>query len=66
MSATRKQKGWWIVAGESDRPGKCLTCGEELRLQLPQPIEVFLAASKAFVRVHLRCGPPREGPEARS
>lgn len=56
----RKSEGWWIVAGKGDRPGKCLTCGAVLHLQLPQPIPIFVAAANAFVKIHLRCGPPRE------
>ena len=59
MAEKPKLRGWWIVAGEGDRPGKCLTCGAMLNLVLPQPIEIFLAATRAFVKVHLRCGPPK-------
>ena len=51
-------KGWWIVTGAGDRPGRCRTCGEELNLILPQPIPIFVAASREFVKIHLRCGPP--------
>ena len=53
-----RPKGWWIVTGAGDRPGRCLTCGEKMNLILPQPIPIFVAASREFVKIHLRCGPP--------
>ncbi len=49
------RRGHWIIAGEGDRPGRCLRCGAELNLVLPQPIEIFVAAAKAFVKIHLKC-----------
>jgi hypothetical protein len=51
----RVKKGSWIVMGEGDHPAKCLRCGEYLHLPLPQHMEVFIAASRAFLKVHEKC-----------
>jgi hypothetical protein len=54
----RERKGDWVLAGGA--PGEsahCTRCGEGLRLSTPLRIEIFLAASKAFVKCHSRCRP---------
>ena len=52
----RERKGDWVVMG--GKPGEvayCTRCGEGLTLVLPLHMEVFLAASHAFVKVHSHC-----------
>lgn len=52
----RKRKGDWVVMG--GKPGEvayCTRCGEGLTLSLPQHMDVFIAASNAFIKVHSRC-----------
>lgn len=48
---------WVIVGGKPGESGWCTRCGEGLNLNMPQRIEVFVAASKAFVRAHAHCKP---------
>jgi hypothetical protein len=48
----------WVVTG--GKPGEvayCTRCGEGLTLSMPQRIEVFVGASKAFVKCHAKCPP---------
>lgn len=52
----------WVVMGgdvEGD-VGKCLRCGVVLRINLPQHLEVFIAALRAFCGVHQHCEEKRE------
>jgi hypothetical protein len=45
----------WVVVGDGDCPGLCLRCGKKLHLPLPQPLTVWVAAARAFVKIHSRC-----------
>jgi hypothetical protein len=42
----------------------CTACGEMVRLPLPMPLDVWLAAAKAFQRAHRRCVAPADKGEA--
>lgn len=54
----REKKGSWVVmGGKSGEVGYCTRCGDGLKLNMPQHIEVFAAAAKAFVRIHSTCAP---------
>lgn len=47
-----------IVVGPTPATGKCLHCGQELHLGLPMNINVWVAATKAFVKAHRECPVP--------
>jgi hypothetical protein len=51
----RWQTEWIVYTGDSEYPGQCDRCGKRLHLPLPQPLNVFIAASKAFVSLHRHC-----------
>jgi hypothetical protein len=56
MALQARWKTEWIVyVGDNEYPGQCTRCGERLHLPLPQPLNVFIAASKAFVTLHRCC-----------
>ncbi len=64
MKAEKEKRGSWVVTGGA--PGEaayCTRCGQGLRLGLPAAVDVFLAASKAFVKVHSRCEPGQYFPK---
>lgn len=54
-----KSKCDWVVFvfGENEYPIQCYRCGGKLHLPLPQPVAVFVAAAKAFARLHKDCPP---------
>jgi hypothetical protein len=58
-AAQRKEKkgDWVIVGGKPGEVAYCTRCGEGLTLNMPQRIEVFVAASNAFVNCHKNCPP---------
>jgi hypothetical protein len=45
----------WIVVGDGEAPGECLRCGAVLGISLPMPMEMWVAAAKAFVKIHAKC-----------
>jgi hypothetical protein len=53
----RKSSGvpWVVAGGKPGELGHCQRCGEGLEMNLPQPISVVAAASKAFGAFHARC-----------
>lgn len=66
----KRSVDWVVAGGKQGEIGYCKRCGDGLTLGGgPVPIEVFVAASKAFVKVHLRCkegnyfGKPAQTPE---
>lgn len=38
----------------------CSHCGQRYQMTLPCPIDVFVAATKAYVATHRNCPPPSE------
>jgi hypothetical protein len=46
---------WVVTDFEKGNTGECQRCGEVLRINLPQPTEVWLAAVKAFCKLHEKC-----------
>lgn len=59
---TRARRGgaeWVVVGGAPGEVGHCTRCGQGLRLELPISLNVFAAASKAFVQDHRHCRPGR-------
>ena len=54
---------WVIVGGANGEIGYCERCGDGLRLNMPQPIPIFVAASQAFVKMHSRCKPGKYIPK---
>lgn len=57
-----KRKGDWIVVRQGDLAGECLRCGDKLNLPLPMLVDVWVAAAKAFCKLHMNC---KEKPEER-
>ena len=55
MSARASQANWVVAGGAEGEVGHCQRCGEGFRMELPQRIEIVVAASKAFVKIHARC-----------
>lgn len=52
----KTQKTPWVVMGGSEGEiGHCTRCGDGLSINLPQPIPIVVAASRAFVKIHARC-----------
>lgn len=58
----RERAGEWVKivmanqSVEEPRPhGHCTRCGDRLVIVLPIPVEVFVAMTKAFVKMHKRC-----------
>jgi len=47
---------WVVAGGKPGEVGYCTRCGEGLVLGT-QPVDIFLAASKAFVKLHSKCKP---------
>jgi hypothetical protein len=45
----------WVVFDGKIGMGVCQRCGEKLNLPLPQPVCVFVAATKAFCKMHKNC-----------
>jgi hypothetical protein len=55
---TRRERGVpWVLCRFNTVPpsAECTRCGERLVYVLPVNLDVFLAMSKAFVKVHGRC-----------
>ena len=50
-------KADWIVIGGQYDHATCTRCGEKLLLDLPCVIHLWVAAGKAFIRIHKRCRP---------
>lgn len=51
-----KSKAEWVVmGGKTGELAHCTRCGVGLELKMPQPIPVVIAASNAFVKMHLHC-----------
>lgn len=50
-----KKADWVVVGGAVGEVSHCTRCGEGLRLVLPLRIEVFIAATLAFVKAHSLC-----------
>lgn len=47
-----------VVVRQQDLAVVCTACGEDLKIQLPVSIDVWLAAAKVFVAQHRDCGTP--------
>jgi hypothetical protein len=55
MKRARKPRAEWVVAGgNSEEAAHCTRCGEGLVLGT-QRLDVFLAATDAFIKAHLHC-----------
>ena len=52
-----RRTDWIVVGGSPGESSYCTRCGEGLRLYLPVRIEIFVAAAKAFVKIHSKCSP---------
>ena len=57
MTAKRKAEDWVVMSGKLGEIAHCTRCGEGLSLNLPQRVEVLLAALTAFGRLHRACKP---------
>lgn len=57
--AKRQEIDWVVMGGKPGESAHCKRCGAGLSLGLPIELDVFLAASKAFVKAHSRCVPGR-------
>ena len=44
----------WVLA-KTGGGGECTRCGERFEMKLPLPVDVWVAAVDAFVRLHERC-----------
>lgn len=53
--ARQTRASWVVMGGKIGEAAHCMRCGEGLSLGFPLQIEVFVAATKAFVKVHSRC-----------
>ena len=49
---------WVVAGGKIGELGWCTRCGEGLSIEMPQKVEVVVAASRAFVKAHSTC--PKE------
>jgi hypothetical protein len=60
----RKEKaGSWVVVGGADGElAHCTRCGDALRINMPQPLEIVVACGNAFVKMHSKCEPGRYVP----
>jgi hypothetical protein len=51
-----KSKTEWVVVGGADGElAHCTRCGQALRVNMPQPLEIVVACGNAFVKMHSRC-----------
>jgi hypothetical protein len=51
-----KSKTPWVVTNfNRGLLGECLRCGRVLGMDLPQHVDVVVAAMRAFVKVHEHC-----------
>ncbi len=54
----RQSKSEWVVVGGADGElAHCTRCGNALRVNMPQPLEIVVACGKAFVKMHSNCKP---------
>jgi len=45
----------WILLADNGRKFKCERCGASYEMNLPAPLDVYIAACNAFLRSHKRC-----------
>jgi hypothetical protein len=51
-----REKGTlWVVFDSSIGKAVCRRCKQQLEMELPQPLSVFVAATKAFCKLHKNC-----------
>lgn len=55
-----KKKAEWIIAHSSSKGPdayalECLRCGYKQRFACPIPVEIWVAAAKAFLKMHKGC-----------
>jgi hypothetical protein len=48
---------WVVAAGKIGETAHCTRCGEGLTINMPQRLEVALAAMQAFGKIHAKCKP---------
>ena len=44
-----------IVFGTDDNLFKCVHCGQTYKPALPAPIDIFVAMTNAFIKMHENC-----------
>lgn len=55
--AKKKDIPWVVAGGKVGELGHCTRCGEGLKITLPQPIPILVAAMDAFGKMHRDCKP---------
>ena len=48
-------KAKWVVVDSIKNELRCKRCGDIQTIPLPIPIDIFVAMSKAFVKLHKHC-----------
>src|ERR1017187_10180744 len=49
---TKAKVDWVLPGGKPGEMGYCTRCGRGLSINLPQPMELVIACTKAFVSIH--------------
>lgn len=57
MKQKQRKGDWVVIGGAPGEIGHCTRCGEGLRINLPQRMEVIIAATSAFAKAHKICAP---------